>query len=338
MVRKLILGSLALAFLIGGASAFLVFGASSRSFQGTRNVKIPPGASLETVVDSLDASGVLKSRSSFSLVARLTGWGGQIKAGNYEVASSQSNYALLSFLRAGLQTPVRVRIPAGSIPWHIAAAAARNMAFDASDFLHALRDEALAAELGTDTLHLFSYMLPETYFFYWLTDAPTVVRRVKSEVDSLYQQELGDQGQALEEIVSLAAIVEWETSVEHEKARVAGVYRNRLRLNWPLQADPTVQFAVEEREGRKRRLLYADYRIDHPYNTYLYTGLPPGPVTNPSASSLRAAAHAEDHKFMFFVANPDGGHTFNTTLRGHNRDAAAIRRYWRARQQAQASE
>ena len=207
------------------------------------------------------------------------------------------------------------------------------MAFDADAFLAALRDPALAEELGTDTLHLFSYMLPETYFFYWLTDAPTVVRRIKQETDRFFTDEMRQRarsrGLSVEAVLSLAAIVEWETSVVEEKARVAGVYINRLEQNWPLQADPTVQYAILAREGQKRRLFNRDYKINHPYNTYLFNGLPPGPVTNPSPSSIRAVVDAEKHSYMFFVAKPGGGHTFNSTLAGHTRDAAVFHRYMR---------
>ena len=143
------------------------------------------------------------------------------------------------------------------------------------------------------------------------------------------------RGLSVEEVLSLAAIVEWETSVEEEKARVAGVYINRLKKNWPLQADPTVQYAILEDEGQKRRLFNRDYKIDHPYNTYLFNGLPPGPVTNPSPLSIRAVVEAEEHDYMFFVARPGGGHAFNATLAGHNRDAARFHRYMRQQRRQQ---
>ena len=266
-------------------------------------------------------------------MARLTGWGNQIKAGYYAFESGQSNYDLLSTLRRGLQTHIRLTIPPGTRAGVVAAVAGRDMAFDADAFLSALRDPVLAEELGTDTLHLFSYMLPETYFFYWLTDAPTVVRRIKQEADKFFtdamRQRARSRSLSVEAVLSLAAIVEWETSVEEEKARVAGVYINRLEQNWPLQADPTVQYAILASEGQKRRLFNRDYEINHPYNTYQFNGLPPGPVTNPSPTSIRAVVDAEKHNYMFFVAKPGGGHTFNATLTGHTRDAAIFHRYMR---------
>ena len=321
--------------LAGGAGAYLLFAPNTSVYEGERSVKIPPGTGFDAAVDSLDAAGVLGLDRSFRWVARATGWGSQIKAGHYTFEAGQSNYDLLNTLRKGLQTPIRLTIPPGTRPEVIAAVAGRDLYAGPEAFAAALRDPALAEALGTDTLHLFAYMLPETYFFYWLTDAETVVRRVKEQFDGFFDEAMRQKAEALNlsvgDVLSLAAIVEWETSVEEEKARVAGVYLNRLRRGWPLQADPTVQYAVIEREGQKRRLLFRDYDIQHPYNTYQFTGLPPGPVTNPSPSSIRAVLDAEEHDYMYFVARPEGGHAFNETLAGHNRDANRLRRYLRER-------
>ncbi len=331
---------LALAGLLAGVvGAWLIFGPNTLDYEGERSVKIPPGTGFAAVMDSLEAGGVLASRSTFALMANLTGWGSQIKAGHYAFERGQSNYDLLNTLRKGLQTPIRLTIPPGSRPEVVAAVAGRDMYFDADDFLAALRDPTLAGKLGTDTTRLFSYLLPETYHFYWLNDAPTVVRRIKQQFDTFYDADMRRRADSLrlstDDVLSLAAIVEWETSVEAEKARIAGVYLNRLRRGWPLQADPTVQYAILQREGQKRRLLYRDYDLAHPYNTYRFQGLPPGPITNPSPSSIRAVIGAERHAYLFFVASPDGGHTFNTTLAGHNRDAARFHRYMQAQRQQQ---
>ncbi len=342
MSKKLLRIGLILALaglLAGGVGAWLMFGPNTPDYEGTRSVKIPPGAGFASVVDSLEAGGVLASRGTFALMANLTGWGSQIKAGHYAFERGRSNYDLLNSLRKGLQTPIRLTIPPGSRPEVVAAVAGRDMYFDAEAFLAALRDPKLAADLGTDTTRLFSYLLPETYHVYWLTDAPTVIRRIKEQFDQFYTDAMRRRADSLglstDDVLSLAAIVEWETSVEAEKARIAGVYLNRLRRGWPLQADPTVQYAILQREGQKRRLLYSDYDLAHPYNTYRFQGLPPGPVTNPSPSSIRAVTGAERHNYMFFVASPEGGHTFNTTLAGHNRDAARFHRYMQAQRRQQ---
>ncbi|MDX1429715.1 MAG: endolytic transglycosylase MltG, partial [Rhodothermales bacterium] len=251
-----------------------------------------------------------------------------------------SNYDMLDKLRKGLQTPIRVTIPPGSRPEVVAAVAARSMAFPEEDVLGALNDTSRTHSIGTDTAHVFGFMLPETYFFYWLTDASRVVATIKEEFDKRYATLLSESNAAVElspeEATIIASIVEWETAIEEEKPRVAGVYLNRLRSGWRLQADPTVQFAILQREGSKRRLFFRDYRIDHPYNTYLFRGLPPGPITNPSASSIRAVLEPEKHDYYYFVARGDGSHIFSRTLREHNQNANAYRRLMRQRRAEQA--
>ena len=336
VVITLVLAGLGLCLVAGVTGAWVLFGANTPAFEGERGVKIPPDASFAVALDSLEANGVVRSRSTLAWVGRLTGWGDQVKAGYYAFEEGASNYDLLDTIRKGLQTPVRVTIPPGSTPDVVAAVAGREMAFEAADFEAALRDSALAARLGTDTAHLFGYMLPETYFFYWLTDAAEVVAKVKESFDAFYAEAAPDGlDLSKEEVVTVASFVEWETAVVEEKPRVAGVYLNRLRRpGWRLEADPTVQYAILESEGQKRRLFNRDYNIEHPYNTYLIDGLPPGPVTNPSPSSVESVLRAEDHDYMFFVATGEGDHTFSRTLDEHINAARRYHRLMRERRRA----
>ncbi len=309
---------------------FVVLGPNTQLYDGKRGVKIPPGSGFEAALDSLESSGILASRTTLRWMGKATGWGGQVKAGYYEFESGVSNRTILDVLRRGLQSPIRLTLPPGTRREVLAAVAGSVMAFDAADFDSALTDTSLARRLDADTSTLFAYMLPETYFFYWLTNAERVIAKVKEQFDRFYDTELAAgaeaRGLTKKELLTMASIVEWETDHVEEKPRVAGVYLNRLRIGMPLQADPTVQYAVLEREGAKRRLLFADYRIQHEYNTYLFRGLPPGPITNPSPSSLRAVANPEDHDYLYFVARGDGRHTFSKTLQEHNR---AAREYYR---------
>ena len=337
--RTYIIAALVSGLVLAGAGAWIIFGSNTPEYEGERSVKIPPGADFSVVVDSLGQQGILSSQATFRLVGWLSGWRHQVKTGHYTFEAGASNYRMLDVLRRGLQTPIRVTIPPGSRPEVVSAVAGRDMAFDPSEFHAALRDTALAASLGTDTTGLFGYMMPETYFFYWQTPAQEVVRRIKEHFDTFYARDLQAGADSLDlsksELVTLASIIEWETGIVDEKARIAGVYLNRLDRGMPLQADPTVQYAVMEREGQKRRLLFRDYDIQHPYNTYNYRGLPPGPLTNPSPSSMRAVVNAEDHPYFYFVATGDGGHTFSRTLREHVRAANEYRRLMRERRRQQ---
>ncbi|NND72327.1 MAG: endolytic transglycosylase MltG [Rhodothermales bacterium] len=320
----------AVAVMLGFIGLYLVvFASNTTDFSDTKSIQIPKGTSFESTIDSLYAQDIVESTRTLSLMGKLTGWGNQVKAGNYNFERGQSNYDILQTLRRGLQTPVRVVIPPGTRKDVIAAVVASEMAFEKEDFLAALADSSLAAELGTDTLHLFAYMMPETYFFYWLTSPENVVRKVKQSFDSFYAENAqGGNAQNLsaDEIVRVASLVEWESDLVSERPTIAGVYLNRLRDGWRLDADPTVQFALIQVEGQKRRLYFRDYKIDHPFNTYLFRGLPPGPVTNPAPTAVAAALQPEDHGYYYFVARGDGSHTFSRTLREHNRAAADYRR------------
>ncbi len=343
MRRSIIIAFLllvAVAAIAGGTGYWIVFMPNTVGYDGARGVKIPRGATLEEVADSLESNEILRSRATFEMVASWTGWGDQVKAGYYTFESGASNYRLLDVIRKGLQSPIQLTIPPGTRPEVVAAVAGSRMAFSSGEFAQALQDTALAARLQTDVAHLFGYMMPETYNFYWLNDAPTVVSKVKQQFDSFYEREISDKADSLglnkEQVAALAAIVEWETGINEEKPRVAGVYLNRLRIGMALQADPTVQYAVMEKEGQKRRLLYEDLQVDHPFNTYRHAGLPPGPITNPSPSSIRAVVNPERHDYLYFVAKGDGSHTFSRTLAEHNRAAQQYYELMRERRREQA--
>lgn len=328
-----------LGFVLAAGIAWLTFGPNTPVYSDTRSVRIPPGSDFDAVVDSLDSAGILQWDRSFRWIARATGWGDQVKAGHYVFGSGLSNYRMLNKLRRGLQEPVRLTIPPGTRREVISAVAGRDMYFERAEFDSVLTNGNLATELGTDTTHLFGFMLPETYFFYWLTSAENAVRKIKSDFDVFYDRELKEGADSLgltkAEVVTLASIIEWETAVPEERPKVSGVYHNRLRIGMKLDADPTVQFAVMQEEGRKRRLFYNDYSIQHPYNTYLRAGLPPGPLNNPSPSSLRAAVSPDGHDFLYFVATGDGSHHFSRTLSEHNRAARRYHDLMRDRRAAQ---
>lgn len=330
MRSRLLIVILSVAALLGGigagAGAWIVFGPNTMPYTGERSVILPEGTTLGAAIDSLGTNGILASDATFRLVATGTGWGEQIKPGHYRIPSYTSNYRLLDVLRRGLQAPVRVTIPPGSRPKKVAEVVAKRLKMPADSFAAVLNDTSFAQSLGTEPAKLFGYMLPNTYEFYWQTPPRTVARRVKAAFDRFYDRACASGADSLgfskREVVTLASIVEWEAIYDREKPTIAGVYVNRLQQGWPLQADPTVQYVLIDTEGKRTgRVLYEDIEIDHPYNTYRRPGLPPGPITNPSPSSLRAAAYPADHRYFYFAANGEGGHTFSRTLREHNRAA-----------------
>ena len=332
--RRAVVVALAGLLLVGGigigVGGLVVFGPNTTP-DTPQSVLLPRDVTLDTAIDSLQAEGVLASAATFRFLATVTGWGEQIKSGHYRVRGGVSNYHLLDRLRRGLQDPVRLTIPPGTRPETMAKVVGRRLELSPGAFRSALRDTSLARELGTTPSQLFGYLLPETYEFYWQTDARRVVRRIKEAFDRYYERRLAAGADSLgltkREVVTLASIVEWEALLDDEKPMISGVYLNRLRDGWRLQADPTIQYVLLQTEGeRTRRVLYEDLEIDHPYNTYQIRGLPPGPITNPSPSSLRAVVAPTQHDYYYFAATGDGGHTFSRTLREHNRAANEYQR------------
>ncbi len=348
LLKPLLIVAVLLALVAGGVGYWLLYAPNTPDYEGFRGVKLPAGASFEQAADSLEAAGLLASRTSFEVVGGATPWGRQLKPGYYRFEAGASNAEMFDKIRKGRQDPVRVTVPPGTRPGVLAAVLRRDLDTDSAAFVEALRDPELAAEFGTDPAHLFGYMRPNSFDIYWTTDAEGVVRRLKREWEAFWTDEMQRQADALglskDEVLTLASIVEWEARDRAERPRIAGVYLNRLlgrtrsgRMR--LQADPTVQYALMQADdGRMRRLLFADYRFDSPYNTYQVDGLPPGPINNPSESSIRAVLDAEDHDYLYFVARGDGTHTFSRTLREHNNAAAAYRALMRERRREQSSE
>ncbi|MEM6335814.1 MAG: endolytic transglycosylase MltG [Bacteroidota bacterium] len=332
LLGLLVLGGVGLA----GGYYLVRYVPNTEGFEGERGVKIPRGADFAQAADSLEAAGLLDSRRLFEFVGYATGWAQQVKAGYYEFEDGASTFDLLDRIRKGLVTPLRFTVPPGTRPGVIAALARRDLDVDSTAFREALRDPELLADLGTDEENVFGYMLPNTYQVYWGTSAEEVVRRLKREFDRYMNTERKAKAEALnltpEEVVRMAAIVEWEARHDDEKARIAGVYLNRLDIGMRLQADPTVQYALMQQDGgRMRRLLFRDYEVDHPYNTYRRNGLPPGAINNPSPTAIDAVLNSEDHAYLYFVADGTGRHRFSRTLREHNNAANAYRRLMRER-------
>ena len=335
---RLFLFALVLGLLGAGLVYWILFMPNTPSYDGYAGAILPQGSSFEAVADSLDANGVLASRTTFEWAGTATGWGRQLKPGYYRFEAGARNWDILRKIRAGRQDPVRVTIPPGTRPEVLAAVLRRDLAIDSAAFREALRDPAFARELETDTTHLFGYMRPNSFDIYWTTDARGAIKRLKNEWDRFWTDEMEAKAAAMnlskDEVLTVASIVEWEARKAEERPTIAAVYLNRLRIGMKLDADPTVQYALMKKDGgRMRRLLYKDYyETISPYNTYLRPGLPPGPINNPSESSIRAVVNPDEHDYLYFVADGTGGHVFSRTLSEHNRAAANYRRMLRAQQ------
>jgi UPF0755 protein len=292
-------------------------------------VHVPQGASFTQITDSLAARGVVRAPPLFRLFARAKGATTRIRPGTYEFRRGTGWNQVLDRLQSGDVLTARVVIPEAWDLERIAPriAAAADVAEDSVFAL--LMDTASARRWDVPGPTLEGYLYPATYTVPVnapLTSVVDAMVAAYKQVWSAARRARADSlGMSEQEVVTLASIVEWEARIAAEMPRIAAVYHNRLRIGIPLQADPTVQYALGEHQAR---LLYAhiDSVAEHPYNTYRIAGLPPGPIASPSARGIDAVLNPADDPALYFVARPDGSHVFTRTLEEHNRARAAIRR------------
>lgn len=284
-------------------------------------------SNLEELIEYISESGLDFDLSELRWVSSLLGWR-TFSPGRYEISGPYSYREFLSKLALGHQDHAPITIHPGMNIGRLCASLGRQMRADSSEFAAVFTDSSeLLLELQYKPEALFSRMLPDTYNLYWTSTPERVVNRIYNEFDrnikNRFEDEISNNSLDLDELLTLASIIEWEARHNHEKPRISGLYWNRLRRNMRLQADPTVIYAI----GEHRRLLFEDYQLDHPYNTYMIDGLPPGPITNPDIRSIEAAINPEEHDYLYMVANPDGGHVFSRTFEEHRMASAEWRRW-----------
>ena len=298
-------------------------------------VFLPPGSSFQATTDSLVAHGIVTNRRWFALVARVTGADRKIKAGYYELPRGQSASAILEALASGTEKTVRFTVPEGFTLLDIAGAAEARLGLVADSIRAAAADPTLLREFGVTGPNLEGFLLPETYFVSRMITARGLVREMAAlfarSWDPGWDARAAAMGLDRRQLVTLASIVEGEAKVDGDRPLVAAVYLNRIRLKMPLQADPTVQYAIQLATGaRKPRLFERDYLFPSEFNTYLHPGLPPGPVGAPSVKSIEAVLAPAAVPYLFFVADLDGKHVFSRTYGEHLRAIARIRAAERA--------
>lgn len=293
-------------------------------------ITIPAGASFARVADTLAARGVVSHEAWFRVLARLRGVDHHVQAGVYDLPRGQSAWTVLSALSTGRIATDRITVPEGLTIADVAQLVATDLGIPADSFIAAAHDTAELHALGLDGPSFEGYLLPETYHVPVGSNAHDVVRLMArqflAEWEPGWDQVLARRGMTRRQLVTLASIVEGEARRPEERAIIAGVYTNRLLRGMFLQADPTVQYAIQLKRGkRKKRLFNRDYDFPSPYNTYLHRGLPPGPIASPGLQSLWAAVHPADVPYLYFVADSTGGHQFSSSYAEHIRTIARLR-------------
>ena len=294
-------------------------------------IYVPTGSDYGDLMDTLNAHHLLKDQDDFEWVAGKMSLEGAVKPGRYHVKPGMSNRVLVNMFRGGLQEPVMVHINKKRTKEDFADYISTKLELNRDTLLTLLNDSAYLDQFGVTPETAFTLFISDSYEFWWNTDARAFMKRMKEEHDAYWTDErvalAKHWGLTPQEAVILASIVEEETAMDDEKPKVARVYLNRLERHWPLQADPTVKYALGD-FGLKR-ILYAHLEVESPYNTYKIQGLPPGPICIPFKSSLEAVLHPADHDYMFMCAKDDfsGYHNFARTQAEHERNR---QRYIRA--------
>lgn len=269
-----------------------------------------------------------KQIANFVWSSKIFGWK-KIQRGRYFFDGSYSFLQILEILGRGIQDPIKIIVLPGIDEDTFSESIASKMNFEAKQLKEALTDSSVLSQVGVKPGFLFPRMLPDTYAMYWTYTPEQVILRINESfaerVEKKYQERFLTRPYSLNNVLTMASIVEWEAGNEEEKKTISGLYWNRIKRGWRLQADPTVNFAL----GQRRRLTFEDYKTPHPYNTYLKRGFPPSPINNPSYSSIEAALFPEEHRYMYMVASPEGGHIFTSTLEEHNRASEQWRQWLR---------
>ncbi len=282
---------------------------------------VPRGTTWEVLRDSLSGHVVKPERIHGE---------DEPRAGHYKLRKGQSYKELSRMFERGWQTPVRVTFNNQPTIAHLAGRISKQLEADSTTFAEILLNDSLAHHYGFDDKTFIAMFLPNTYEFYWTATPVEFAEKMHSQWEKFWTQERGEKlvelGMTRAEASTLASIVYEETKSVDEMPVVAGVYINRLRRGIPLQADPTVKFALPA--PAPKRILLRHLEINSPYNTYKHTGLPPGPIAMPSIAAIDAVLNYRKHNYIYFAAKPDfsGRHNFAATLTEHNRNADAYRR------------
>ena len=304
-----------------------------------KSVDIKKGETLSEIADDLYSKEIIPSKSNFKIASFIYGAEKNIKTGRFHIPNGLSYLDLLDLLISGKADFLRtVKIFNGKSDEWIGGMLKDEVQVDSSAFVELTRNKSLLDSLGINAPSFEGYLLPQKYSLYQHSTP-------KEAFDSIYtgfqkfmndslMQKVNESKYSLHELLTLASIVQGETNKVEEMPRIAGVYFNRLRIGMKLQADPTIQYIINNKndtDGKWKRILYDDLKINSPYNTYKYAGLPPNPINNPGKNAILAVLYPEKNNYYYFVADGNGGHKFAKSLSQHIRLVREYRR-WLKRQ------
>ncbi|HDY88798.1 MAG TPA: endolytic transglycosylase MltG [bacterium] len=298
----------------------------------TVTLEISKGMTAGEIALMLHDKRIIRNVSYFKFVSKLHGYSMKFKAGKHVLSGKMNANEIARLLVQNPPVPpdINVTVFEGLNINETAAVLASAANIDSSDFVRLAMDKDIAQKMGVDNYTLEGYLYPDTYFIRPDTKPIEMITRMVKRFNTVFNDSLKKRAEeinmSVHEVVTLASIIETEAGLDEDRPIISSVFHRRLKLKRPLEANPTIQYAI----GSKRRVLTEDLKIDSPYNTYTNPGLPPGPIASPGEKSLLAALYPAETRYLYFMADGKGGHVFSKTLNEHIK---AMRRYRKQRRQ-----
>ncbi len=329
--RNFILTIIAILILSGAIAGYLGYQMIYKpnvwlNGQPSEAFNIKSGSSWQDVKKILYVKGTIINRESFERLAVIMKYPDHIKSGHYILKEGMNNRQIISKLRSKQQDPVKLVFNNIRIKQELAGHIGEQLEFDSVSLIKLLDDADYLKSLGFTTSNIISMFIPNTYEVYWDISPEKFIEKMHKEYQAFWTDKRKERLNEIQlnelQVITLASIVEKESNRNDEKPDIAGVYMNRLHKGWLLQADPTLVYALGD--FSIKRVLNVYKTVDSPYNTYKYTGLPPGPICLPSISSIDAVLNYRQHQYMYFCAREDfsGYHNFAVTMNEHLLNAA----------------
>ena len=292
-----------------------------------KKIRITHGETLPGISTVLKNKGIISNKWLFEFFTKMKGYDKSIQAGTFTFKNVRTNNDIIDNLVYGKPDRKKITFLEGWNIKQVARHLEKEMKFNYFEIIELFNDENFIKKLKLNVNTLEGYLFPETYYFFEGVDNKSIVRRLVKEHKLFWNEENISKADSLGfspyEIIIIASIIEGEAIYDSERPTISAVYHNRLKRGMKLQADPTVQYIIKD---GPRRLLNRDLRIKSPYNTYMYKGLPPGPINSPGAQSLIAALNPQTNDYLYFVAKGDGYHTFSRNEKEHERAKRAFQR------------
>lgn len=320
-MKKTIRIVLILVVLVAIFSAWKVFGPSV-SAPPDKFLYIKSGSSFSEMRGELISQKIISSPQWFDWLSSAVGFK-TARAGKYEIKKGMSLLDLVRVLKNGRQTPVKLVITKFRLKEDLARRLGQQFEFDSSAAMQFLNSNDSLKTFGLDTNTAMAAVMPDTYSFYWNTNPQKIYQRLFEHWQKYWNDERVKKANAIQlspvQVSILASIIDEEVTIRSEKEKIASVYTNRLKIRMPLQADPTVKFAL--RDFGLKRIYYKDLAVQSPYNTYVNRGLPPGPICTPQPETLDIVLNAPQTDYLYFVANSDfsGTHLYSSNYEDHRK-------------------